>query len=113
MKANEILREAATTYEERNKVYGDNYMRVGNVMAAIFPDGVMLKTPDDHNRFHIFMLGIVKLTRYAVNWDGGGHQDSIHDNTVYSAMLEEIDEAIALRAKPVKAPAASDEETHS
>lgn len=95
MKANEILREAALTYEERNKVYGDNYKVVGKVMAALFPSGILLKSADDHNRFHIFMLSIVKLTRYVQNWDKGGHQDSIRDNTVYSAMLEEIDAEIA------------------
>ena len=96
-KANEILHESAATYEERNKVYGDNYLKVGNVMAALFPDGITLKTPDDHNRFHIFMLGIVKQTRYVTSFTNGGHRDSVHDNTVYSAMLEEIDEAIEER----------------
>jgi hypothetical protein len=37
------------------------------------------------------MLIIVKLTRYVINWNQGGHQDSIHDAMVYCAMLEEID----------------------
>lgn len=89
--ADEILREAAVTFEERNKVYGNNYERVGEVMAGLFPDGITLKTPQDHNRFHIFMLIIVKLSRYAVNWEKG-HQDSIRDTATYAAMLEMIDD---------------------
>lgn len=89
--AADLLAEAAETYRARNKVYGDNFKMVGKVMLGLFPNGVTLKTPHDHNRFHILMLIIVKLTRYTVNWEGGGHADSIHDATVYAAMLEWID----------------------
>jgi hypothetical protein len=91
MKADKILEAAAKTYRERNAVYGDNYLRVGRMLEALFPDGILLKTAADHNRFHLFMLNIVKLSRYAVNFNNGGHQDSIHDATVYAAMLESID----------------------
>ena len=103
VKASHLLREAAETYAERNKVYGDNYKLVGAVMKGFFPEGVFLKTEDDHNRFHIFMLAIVKLTRYTVNWYPNvqtgkvGHRDSIRDATVYCAMLEEIDAEIESR----------------
>lgn len=96
--ADQFLTEAAETFKERNKIYGNNYLNVGGAMAALFPQGLMLKTSDDFNRFHIFVLGIVKLSRYANNWCevAGivGHPDSIHDNTVYSAMLESIDDEI-------------------
>lgn len=93
-KAHEILREAAQTYEERNAVYGDNYLRVGQVMQAHFPDGLHVITADDWNRLHIFLLAVVKQTRYITNWSKGGHADSVRDATVYSAMLEEIDTEI-------------------
>lgn len=93
-KAHDILREAAQTYEERNKVYGDNYIRVGAVMEAHFPNGLFIRTADDWKRLHIFLLGVVKDTRYVTNWDAGGHADSSRDRTVYSAMLEEIDTEI-------------------
>ncbi len=91
MKANDILREAATIYEQRNKVYGDNYLRVGKVMEAHFPDGLFVRTADDWNRLHLFLSGVVKDTRYVTNWNIGGHADSSRDSAVYSAMLEEID----------------------
>lgn len=85
-----LLREAAKTFEARNKVYGNNYLNVGGAMAALFPDGMIVKTAHDWNRLHIFLLGIVKLSRYAVNWNSG-HQDSIHDAIVYAAILESLD----------------------
>lgn len=89
--AADFLEDCAKTFRERNAVYGNNYLNVGNALAAMFPDGITLKTPEDHNRFHIFVLMVVKMTRYANNWNIGGHADSMHDNTVYSAMLESID----------------------
>jgi hypothetical protein len=97
LRADQILEKSAETFRARNAVYGDNYLKVGKVMAALFPDGVTLRTVDDHNRFHIFMLAVVKLTRYVHNWDATGHADSCHDLTVYAAMLESIDEEIRNR----------------
>lgn len=83
-----ILDEMADTFRERNKIYGDNYKRVGAVMAAMFPNGIMLKTADDFNRWHLFELQIVKLTRFANS--GLTHKDSIHDEAVYGAMVESL-----------------------
>ncbi len=94
MSAADILAEAAETYRARNAVYGDNFMKVGKIMEALFPDGIVLSTADDHNRFHIFALAVIKMTRYVQNWNAGGHKDSIHDMTVYCAMLESIDSII-------------------
>jgi hypothetical protein len=86
--AADILAEMADTFRERNKVYGDNYKRVGAVMVAMFPNGVQLKTEEDFNRWHLFELMVVKLTRFANT--GLVHQDSIHDAAVYAAMVESL-----------------------
>lgn len=86
--AADILAEMADTYRERNKVYGDNYKRVGAVMAAMFPNGVDLFTEDDYNVWHLFELMVVKLTRFANS--GLTHEDSIHDAAVYAAMVESL-----------------------
>lgn len=83
-----ILDEMADTYRVRNKVYGDNYKRVGEVMAAMFPNGVVLRTAEDFNRWHLFELKIVKMTRFANS--GLTHEDSIHDDAVYSAMVQSL-----------------------
>lgn len=90
--AADLLTQAAETYRERNKVYGDNFLIVGKVMAALFPAGLTLKTEQDWCRMHIFLLQVVKITRYVQNWEKGGHKDSMHDLAVYAAMLEMIDE---------------------
>lgn len=86
----ELLRECAETYEQRNKLYGDNYKKFGRVMSAIFPNGLSLYTVEEFNRLGIFIQCLSKLTRYSENLTRGGHQDSAHDLSVYAAMLEEL-----------------------
>jgi hypothetical protein len=86
--AADILAEMADTYRERNKVYGDNYTRVGEVMMALFPNGVTINSKDEFNVWHLFELMIVKLTRFANS--GLSHEDSIHDLAVYAAMVESL-----------------------
>lgn len=86
--AADILAEMADTYRERNKVYGDNYKRVGAVMQQLFPEGVVLRTAEDFNVWHLFELMIVKLTRFANS--NLEHEDSIHDLAVYAAMVESL-----------------------
>ena len=85
------LRKAIDTYKERNAVYKDTYKIRGKVMEAIFPDGVVLKTAKDFNRFGMFTGVISKMIRYAAQLDNGGHYDSAHDAEVYAAMLNEIE----------------------
>lgn len=87
----ELLRSAADLFDERNAVYGNNFEMVGKLMVAMFPDGITLKTEEDHNRFHLFMLKVVKLSRYAINYENGGHQDSLDDDIVYTAMVGALD----------------------
>jgi hypothetical protein len=86
--AAEILEEMANTYRERNAVYGDNYKRVGDVMKALFPNGVAINTAAQFNVWHLFELIVVKMTRFANS--GLSHQDSIHDLGVYAAMVESL-----------------------
>lgn len=86
-----ILNELGKLFADRNAVYKDNYIIVGKVMQALFPDGIELKHPDDFARWHLFELMIVKLTRYAVQYRSGGHPDSLNDMINYLAMLQVID----------------------
>jgi hypothetical protein len=82
-----ILEGMAATYRERNAVYGDNYRMVGPIMAILFPDGVPPEVLHS-DQFHLFELKLVKLSRFAIS--GLKHVDSIHDDGVYSAMIESI-----------------------
>jgi hypothetical protein len=84
------LHEAANVFEERNAVYQDAYLIVGKVTEALFPNGVSLVTEEDHNRWHLLELIIVKLTRYSANWKTG-HKESMDDLVVYGAMLRALD----------------------
>lgn len=86
-----LLNEMAGLYAERNAVYKDNYLMVGRIMEAMFPAGKTLRGADDFNRWHLFELAIVKLSRYASNYNQGGHKDSIEDMIVYLAMVAALD----------------------
>jgi hypothetical protein len=90
----QILEEGAELFRQRNAIYGNGHLKVGKIMAALFPEGIKLESSDDHLRFHIFMLAVVKLTRYSENFGKGGHADSVLDLSVYAAMLSSIDETI-------------------
>jgi hypothetical protein len=88
----ERLRNAAATYEERNRIYGDNYKRMGALLLALFPEGQIpeVRTADDATRLNLLIDCLGKLQRYAYNFADGGHFDSAHDLCVYAAMLEEM-----------------------
>lgn len=90
-RAPNFMEEGAKTFRERNKVYGNNYHTHGEVMTSLFPWGADLKSVSDFNRFGIINMKVAKLTRYCHNFHAGGHSDSIHDDGVYSFMLEELD----------------------
>ena len=89
--ADKLLLKASKTYGEKSKEYGDNYLRIGHVLAAMFPQGVKTQSAEDWNRLHLLIMILVKVTRYSENWSRGGHQDSLHDLQVYAAMLEATD----------------------
>jgi len=90
----QLFEELATLYVKRTGAYGDNHMRLGGVLASMFPDGITLKGPADFTRFAHFTLALLKGCRYAKNFHNGGHPDSIEDMTVYSAMVAVIDENV-------------------
>jgi len=103
-----ILMAAAATYRARHPIYGRNWHKVGGALAAMFPDGITLRTPNDHTRFYLFVLEVMKQTRYANNFANGGHADSMLDTSVYSALLTAVDEEIneqgkgKVRTKPTR-----------
>jgi hypothetical protein len=89
----DILKQAIQTHKERGAVYGNAYLEQhGKVMKALFPNGLVLSSADDFNRFGTFNMIVSKMTRYANNLrQANTHIDSLHDMGVYSFMLEEID----------------------
>lgn len=91
------LKDKAALYEQRNAIYGDNYKRWGNMVQAIMLE-VTLKTPDDFNRFGVLVQLFSKMSRYAIQFENGGHADSLDDLSVYAMMLKELDKDAAERA---------------
>ena len=47
--AGQRLQDAAATYIERNKSYGDSYKMHGDLLRALFPKGLQLVTKEDHS----------------------------------------------------------------
>lgn len=81
-------------YEMRGKVYGKDYHHTGTALAAMFPDGLTLKTPEQFRRHMIFCFMLAKLMRHANNImvTGQGHIDSLNDLSVYAQMAHELEE---------------------
>ena len=83
------LHRAIITHESREATYGpDGSTRLGEALAAMFPGGLTLTTPQDFARFHLFQMTVAKANRYAANWSRGGHLDSAHDAGIYALLLE-------------------------
>jgi hypothetical protein len=87
-----ILEAARKTFEERGKVYGHGgFAEHGQVLRALFPDGLLLSTAEEFSRFVLFNNLLTKFCRYAHNLKAGGHRDSVHDMGVYAFILEAYD----------------------
>ena len=83
----DIMNEMAATFRERNAQYRDNWLVMAELLVLLFPNGVsreMLATP----AFNILMMKLSKLTRFVAS--DLTHIDSIHDDAVYSAIIENI-----------------------
>lgn len=88
-----LMEEAIRTYIDRSKVYGEfGFEEHGEVLKAMFPDGLTLKTEEEFSRFVLFIMQTIKICRYAKHITKGGHKDSAHDTGVYSFILEDFDE---------------------
>jgi hypothetical protein len=85
--ADKVLQQMAKTFKVKNKKYGDNYLNVGKVLKALFPRGITLKTEYDQVLFHWISWKVGKFTRFIQT--GMTHLDSIHDDSVYGAMIED------------------------
>jgi hypothetical protein len=95
-----VFGESIDVFTTRNRTYGNNFMKMGGVLSAMFPGGLLLNTTDDFNRFCLFVEAIGKLSRYSQAFaDGKFHNDSVKDSGVYSFMLEALDRTIQQKIK--------------
>lgn len=85
----DILRTMAGTFEERGKIYGDNWKRIGAVLHALAGgQPVTIEGEEAWLRWSLYMLMVTKITRLATT--DLQHIDSVHDLAVYGAMLESV-----------------------
>ena len=86
----DTLRSLGDLYRERNRSYGDSYLKYGKIMTALFPDGITLKSEEDFNRIGALSCIVSKMARYTNNLEVP-HRDSLHDIAVYSIIIDELD----------------------
>jgi hypothetical protein len=84
--------EKAALFDAKDKEYGDNYLRAGRVLAAMFPNSLALVNEEGFNRFALLNQMVNKLMRYSSNFSNGGHPDSLDDLAIYAMMTKEADE---------------------
>ena len=97
------LRDAAQLFEERNAAYGSNYHIMGVVMSAMYPGGLFIHGAEHWTRLMLQVHRVTKETRYACNFQRGGHADSLEDLAVYAIMAAETD-AMAQQPMPMPIP---------
>lgn len=90
-RADDRLRALGDLFTERSRAYGPSYQEFGAVGKALFPRGIRLETEEDWKRWGVLSLMLTKLHRYVLNWENGGHGDSLDDLAVYAMMLREVD----------------------
>lgn len=86
------IQDLAEIHGDRKATYGEDFLRIGPSLAAIFPEGVSLKTPEDFTRFALFCQAHGKLMRYGARFAEGGHPDSLDDLSVYAQLLSYADD---------------------
>jgi hypothetical protein len=87
----ERLAKLGDLFKERGQIYGDDYKNAGDMYAAMFPRGLTLTTPEQFNRFSLFIHLAAKVARYAQSEMKKGHVDSLDDISVYAQMMQECD----------------------
>ena len=88
------LRGLAKLHDERQGLYGFDYLKVGSSLAGMFPEGITLNGPEDFTRFALLIHAHGKLLRYSSRFHDGGHEDSLDDLSVYSQLLSHADEVL-------------------
>lgn len=89
--ADELVSKAKL-FAQRAAIYGNNYVRFGPIMAQLMATQKLDPTSEkDMARFGVLVQVVSKITRYAENFNRGGHDDSLDDIAVYAMMLKALD----------------------
>lgn len=88
----ERLNNSGNLFRQRGNVYKDNYLHLGKILNAMFPDGIILNNEIMFNRMAMLIMIITKCGRYANTLHLEGHRDSMDDIAVYSQMINHFDD---------------------
>lgn len=86
-KIKEIKKEEFGIIEERNRIYGNSFEKVGQILAILFPDGIQINSEVDHIKFDLLKNLVGKITRFSNNFPSEFHKDSIIDIANYATIL--------------------------
>lgn len=86
----DCLEAGVALFRQRNKTYREAYIAFGDVMAALYPEGINISGADRFAELGILVQIVSKITRMTGNKDLAIHRDSVSDLKVYAAMLESL-----------------------
>lgn len=86
-----ILETVKQLYLQKTLEYGNAYVRSGEILEMLFPNGIEIKTSHDHIRYTLVAHIVGDLCRYSGKFESGGHADSLADLIAYGAMLGSVD----------------------
>ncbi len=86
----QAFKKSMDTILEREAAYGSGAGPIAGALAAMFPEGVTLKTKNDHERFFYVVMMVMKMTRFCRSFEdeGAENDDSVHDAGNYGKLLE-------------------------
>lgn len=86
----DCLANGVALFKQRNQTYREAYIGFGDVMAALYPEGLTVSGPDRFAELGVLIQIVSKVTRMTGNKDMAIHLDSVRDLKVYAAMLESL-----------------------
>jgi hypothetical protein len=86
----DCLANGVALFKQRNQTYREAYIGFGDVMAALYPEGLNVAGPDRFAELGVLIQIVSKVTRMTGNKDMAIHLDSVRDLKVYAAMLESL-----------------------
>jgi hypothetical protein len=86
----DCLIEGVALFDSRNTQYRAAYLKFGDVMHALYPDGISAQGPEQMAELGLLVQIVSKVTRNSGAPAGEMHLDSIADLKVYAAMLESV-----------------------
>jgi hypothetical protein len=87
----ELMESALATFRDRRSSYGNSIDKFGEVMHALFPQGLGIDGPQQWAWLGLMVQVVHKLTRYSNSYYDQSSHDSIHDLGVYAFLLQELD----------------------